>query len=205
MEIHHFNEQLLIERLDRLPSPFKVLFAATVAERLFPAYTSYSRLTGRGNPQELCAALECLWLDLEGRRMDTSQVRENLNSVVGLIPREDDDNSWVPEQAWAEDAGAAVAYALRCRENGQSAEAAWAARRAYEALDHMVTTKKRIDTSRPAASEEVLSSPLIQAELSRQQRDLDELLAGDLRDVASVARRMRQRARAESITNGENA
>jgi hypothetical protein len=33
MEIHHFNEQSLIKRLDRLPSLFKVLFAATVAER----------------------------------------------------------------------------------------------------------------------------------------------------------------------------
>ncbi len=203
MEIHHFNERSLITRLDRLPSEFKVLFAATVAERLFPAYLNYSRLTGRGNPQELSAALERLWLDLEGRRMDTAQVQEDLDLVMRLMPR-DDDNSWVPEQAWAEDAAAAVAYALRCRENGQSAEAAWAARRAYEALDHMIITKMGVDTSRPGASEGVLSSPPIQAELSRQQRDLDDLLAGDLQDVASVAWRMRQRARAESTVFGRN-
>jgi len=197
MEIHHFNEQSLIKRLDQLPSLFKVLFAATVAERLLPAYLNYSRRTGRGNPKALSAAMQRLWLDLEGHRMDTAQLNENLDSVMGLIPREDD-SSWVPEQAWAEDAAAAIAYALRCRESGRSAESAWAARRAYEALDHMVITKMSIDTSRPGAGEEVLSSPLIQAELSRQQRDLDELLAGNLQNIASVARRMRQRARAES-------
>jgi uncharacterized protein YjaG (DUF416 family) len=199
MEIHHFNEQSLIKRLDQLPSLFKVLFAATVAERLFPAYLNYSRQTGRGNPKALSAVLQRLWLDLEGHRMDMAQLQENLDSVMRLMPREDD-NSWIPEQAWAEDAAAAIAYALRCRENGRSVESAWAARRAYEALDHMVITKMGIDTNRSGAGEEVLSSSLIQAELSRQQRDLDELLAGDLQDIGSVARRMRQRARAESKT-----
>jgi uncharacterized protein YjaG (DUF416 family) len=204
MEIYHFNEQSLITRLDRLPSPFKVLFAATVAERLFPAYLNYSRRTGRGNPKALSAALECLWLDLEGHRMDAAQVQGNLDLVMALMPREDD-NSWVPEQAWAEDAAAAVAYALRCRENGRATESAWAARRAYEALDNMVVAKMGIDTSRPGAEEDVLSSPLIQGELSRRQRDLDELLVGDLQDIVSVARRMRQRARAESMTITGNA
>lgn len=67
--------------------------------------------------------------------MDGEEVQENLEQVMKLLPREDD-NSWIPEQARAEDAAAAVAYALRCRENGQSTDSAWAARRAYEAVDH---------------------------------------------------------------------
>jgi hypothetical protein len=52
----------------------------------------------------------------------------------------------------------------------------------------------------------VLSSQLVQAELSRQRRDLDELLAGDKENVVSIARQMRQRALAESkiIFNGNN-
>ncbi len=203
METLRFSEQWLINKLDGLPPLLRVLFAAIAAERLLPAYLSYSHLTGRGNPKSLSAALDRLWRDIEGQRMDSEQVQESLDLVMKLIPREDD-NSWVPEQAWAEDAAAAVAYALRCRENGLSADAAWAARRAYEALDHFVVAKTGIDTSRPGANEEVLSSPLVQAELSRQRRDIDELLAGDREDVASVARRMRQRALAESkiIFNG---
>jgi uncharacterized protein YjaG (DUF416 family) len=203
METLHFNEQRLIKKLDGLPPRLRVLFAAIAAERLLPAYLSYSRLTGLGNPTALSAAIERLWRDIEGDRMNSEQVQECLELVMKLMPREDD-SSWVPEQAWAEDAAAAVAYALRCRENGQSAESAWAARRAYEALDHFVIAKTGIDISRPGANEEVRSSPLVQAELSRQRRDVDELLAGDKEDVAGVARRMRQRALAESkiIFNG---
>lgn len=203
METLHFSEQWLINKLDRLPPPLRVLFAATAAERLLPAYLSYSRLTGRGDPTALSAALDRLWRDIEGQRMDSEQVQEGLELVMKLIPQEDD-SSWIPEQARAEDAAGAVAYALRCRENGRSAESAWAAQRAYEALDHFVIAKTGIDTSRPGANDEVLSSPLVQAELSRQRRDIDELLARDREDIASVARRMRRRALEESqiIFNG---
>jgi uncharacterized protein YjaG (DUF416 family) len=201
----NFSEQWLIKKLDELPAPLRVLFAATAAERLLPAYLNYSRLTGRGNPAALSAALERLWRDIEGQRMNGEQVEESLELVMKLIPREDD-SSWVPEQAWAEDAATAVAYALRCRENGRSTESAWAARRAYEALDHFVIAKTGIDISRPGANEEVLSSPLIQAELSRQRRDMDELRVGGNEDVVGVARRMRERALAESkIIFGGNA
>jgi hypothetical protein len=45
METLHFSEQWLINKLDRLPPPLRVLFAATAAERLLPGYLSYSRLT----------------------------------------------------------------------------------------------------------------------------------------------------------------
>jgi uncharacterized protein YjaG (DUF416 family) len=203
METLHFSEQWLINKLDRLPPPLRVLFTTTAAERLLPGYLSYSRLTGRGDPTALSAALDRLWRDIEGQRMDSEQVQEGLELVMKLIPQEDD-SSWFPEQAWAEDAAGAVAYALRCRENGRSAESAWAAQRAYEALDHFVIAKTGIDTSRPGANDEVLSSPLVQAELSRQRRDIDELLARDREDIASVARRMRRRALEESqiIFNG---
>jgi uncharacterized protein YjaG (DUF416 family) len=193
----HFNEQLLIEKLDKLPPSLRVLFATIAAQRLSPAYLNYSRLIGRGDPTALSAALERLWRDIEGEVMDAEQVQKGLELIMKLIPREDD-GPWIPEQAWAEDAASAVAYALRCRENGRSAESAWAARRAYEAVDHFVIAKTSIDISRPGANEAVLSSPLVQAELARQRRDMDELLAEYRDDVVSLAQRMRERALTES-------
>ena len=78
METLHFSEQWLINKLDRLPPPLRVLFAATAAERLLPGYLSYSRLTGRGDPTALSAALDRLWRDIEGQRMDSEQVQEGL-------------------------------------------------------------------------------------------------------------------------------
>ncbi len=199
----HFNEQWLIKKLNELSPLLRVLFAAIAAERLSPAYLNYSRLTGRGDPAALSAALERLWRDIEGERMDGEEVQENLEQVMKLLARQND-NSWIPEQARAEDAAAAVAYALRCRENGQSTELAWAARRAYEAVDHFVIAKTGVDISRPGANEAVLSSSLVQAELVRQQRDLNELLARYRDDVVGLAQSMRARALAESkiIFNG---
>jgi uncharacterized protein YjaG (DUF416 family) len=199
MGILRFNEQSLIKGLEQLPLPFRVTFAAASAERLVPAYTSFSRQTGRGDATALAAVLERLWLDLQGKRMDARQVQENIDVSMSLIPQEDS-GPWVPEQAWAEDAAAAVAYALRCRQNGQSQEAAWAARRAYEALDHFVVNQEGIDTNRVGAEEEVLSHPLVQAELSRQGRDLSELLAANQQDEVRVAQQMCQRAQAEAET-----
>jgi uncharacterized protein YjaG (DUF416 family) len=193
----HFNEQWLIAKLDELSPRLRVLFAAIAAEKLSPAYLKYSHRAGRGDPTALSAVLERLWRDIEGERMDSEQVQDSLELVIKLIPREDD-SSWIPEQASAEDATAAVAYALRCRENGQSTESVWAARRAYEAVDHFVITKTGIDISRPGANEAVLSSPLVQAELARQRRDVDELLATYQGDVVNLAQRMRKRALAES-------
>lgn len=197
MGILRFSEQLLVKELERLPSPFRVVFAAASAERLVPAYTSFSRRTGRGDATTLAAVLERLWQDVQGNRMDARQVQENVVMSLSLIPQEDS-GPWVSEQAWAEDAAAAVAYALRCRQNGQSQEAAWAARRAYEALDHFAIDQVGIDMNRAEAEEQVLSHPLVQAELLRQRRDLDELLAANQQDVIRVAQRMRERAQAES-------
>jgi hypothetical protein len=47
----------------------------------------------------------------------------------------------------------------------------------HEALDHYVVAQEGIDTNQDDAEARVLSHPLIQAELLRQQRDLTELSA----------------------------
>jgi uncharacterized protein YjaG (DUF416 family) len=201
MEILTFNDQWLINMLDRMGPPFRTLFAAVAAERLFHAYLRYAYLSGRGNSNIMAEALNRLWSDIERQRSNPESVKETLARVMTLIPREDD-GPWVPEQAWAEDAATALAYALRCLESGRSADAAWAAQRAYEAVDDFVVTQNAIDTGKPGASERILSSSLVQAELMRQRRDIDELLADnvDVHNLAAVAHRMRQRAQIESKT-----
>src|SRR5262245_49626325 len=85
------------------------------------------------------------------------------------------DAPWIEQQAAAEDATAALAYALRCRKTGKAQEAAWAARRAYDALDDYVINREGIDTNAPDGDIRVLAHPLIQAEFERQNRDFEEL------------------------------
>jgi hypothetical protein len=90
-----------------------------------------------------------------------------------LIPPEDDGWDDV-ERAYAEDAAAALGYAFRARMTGDPQEAAWASRRAYEAIDHFVQGKSSGTTLDDAA---ILSHPLVQSELARQERDLNDLAA----------------------------
>jgi hypothetical protein len=57
----------------------------------------------------------------------------------------------------------------------------------------------------PGAEYRVLSHPLMQAELTRQERDLEELSAIDGQMTVEVVRCLRERAREEAkILFGEN-
>ena len=189
-----FNEVELTEKIEQLPTRLRTAFAAACAERLTVAYARFSALTGRGNLAAFKTILARLWSDLIGTEMSHAEVEEQIKSCMKLIPHEDE-GPWVFEQAAAEDATAALAYVLRCRRGGQAREASWAARRAYEALDHFVRNQGQIDTSAAGAEARVLANPLVQCELARQERDIDELL----RRVVTITQ-LKDRSSAEAAT-----
>jgi uncharacterized protein YjaG (DUF416 family) len=197
-----FNEPDLVASLERIASPLRPVFAATCAERLMPALERFAARTGRReNANSLRELLSKLWLDLEGvRKLDLETIDVLTEECTDLIPSEDDEEQWVKEQPAAEDAATALAYALRCRSSGEAQEAAWSARRAYEALDNFVINQERIDTTEKGAEEAVLRSAVIQAELMRQRRDITELggLAGE--SPEAVATTFRERARREGLS-----
>ena len=199
MAMFRFEEAQLVAELDRLPLQLRVAFAAACAERLLPAYVAFSAQTGRGNPAALRDILTRVWDDLCGNQMTDGEVQANIDTCMGLIPHEDE-GPWVMEQAAAEDAGSALAYALRCRQNGQGQEAAWAARCAYEALDHHVINRDDVDMNVPGAEARVLADPLVQAEFGRQRQDLDEALDAGNAEVREAIARLRDRAKTEGAT-----
>lgn len=192
MSYFRYNEREIIHKLDRLNPWAKVTFAAACAERQIPGYVAFSRQTGSGDPGLLITILERVWQDALGRKMSNEELLLELDRCMTLIPREDE-GPWVNEQAYAEDAASAVAYALRTRNTGDSHEAAYAARVAYEALDHYVINKLGVSDG-----ERVLTHPAMQAELARQHRDLDELI-GASGDKTELVARLRDRARAEAV------
>ena len=197
MAILHYNEQQLAADLARIPAPYPAAFAAACAERLLPAYSAFSRRVGRDDFVKLATVLVRLWSDLEGEEMVDEEAKKYLDVCMNLIPREDD-GTWVWEQAAAEDAASALAYALRCRRTGNAQEAAWAGRRAYEALDHFVVDQEGVNTNAPGGENRVLSHPLVQAELSRQRQDLEELLGAAETELPTIATRIRHRAEADA-------
>jgi uncharacterized protein YjaG (DUF416 family) len=195
----NYDEQRLVEELEGLPHQLRVAFATACAERLLPAYTDFSERARMGDPKELTSILERLWVDLEGDAMTFAEVEEAIAKCMTLVlPLEN--KPLIAGQTAAEDAGAALCYALRCRKTGDSQEAAWAARRTYEALDDFVISREDIDTNQPGGEQQALSHPLIQAELGRQRRDLNELIGFGGQNVLGVVAPLRERAKAEART-----
>jgi len=190
MTMLRFDEADLVRALARVTVKSRVAFAAACAERLFPAYEDFCKRTGRGDRKALAGILKRIWEHMLGDEMKAEQIDAGLSLSMALIPREDE--PWVDEQAYADDAASAMAYTLRALKNGEPQEAAWAARRAYEATDHHVTHRLRIE-----GELSVLTHPIVQAELARQRRDLDELRWGGP-ETDELFTRVRDRAKSEA-------
>ena len=186
-----FDEAALVRQLADLTVPRRVAFAAACAERLFPMYVHFHKENDTGDPASVERALSRLWSDLEGEEMGEKELRGFVNDLEALVPEEDE--SWTESAAYAQNAVAAVAYAFRCRIEGDEQEAAWAARQAYEAIDFHIVNKEDVDIDAPEAEETLRTHPLIQAELERQARDL-----GALQAQQSDLAELRKRAQAEA-------
>jgi hypothetical protein len=116
---------------------------------------------------------------------------------MGAVERLNE-GDWIEGQAAADRAATALCYALRCRKTGEPQEAAWAARHLYEVLDDFVINREHIDTNQPGRENRVLAHPLIQAELARQRRDLEELFQADEANIPGTVVRLQERAKAEA-------
>ena len=184
----------MTKKVEQLSCALRIAFAAACAERLLTGYAKYAAKTGGGGLAVLREILTRLWKDLEGERMSDAEVDAAIKTCLQMIPQEEG-SAWVPEQATADDAAAALAYALGCRRSCRPEEAVLAAQRAYDALDEFVIYKENVDTNVPGAEDRVVSHPLIQTELARQQRDIDELLQ---RLITVTA--LRDRSRVEAAT-----
>ena len=187
-----YNEAVLVRDLGLLGVDARVAFAVSCAERLFPAYAEFSNQTGRGSPETLATLLERVWQHLLGERMLSEDISASLHLCMTLIPDESD-GPWVDAQPYADDAATATAYALRALETGKAQEAAWAARRAYEAAGHHVAHRLGIKSEAM-----IRAHPVVVRETSRQRRDLDLLLAANQEPVGYFVR-LRDRAKSEAF------
>jgi uncharacterized protein YjaG (DUF416 family) len=191
-----YDEALLKNRLDELSGKLRTVFAALCAERLAPAYAPFASRNAR-DPGEINLLLEQLWKDLGGAEISGDDLRARRDLAEELIP--DDDETWVGLSFYASDAAAALAYAYSARLSGLSQDAAWAARRAYEAVDYYATRKSAPHSGVGHNTEEPRIDGIVLDEITRQKRDLEDLreLADRplaLQDISAL----RQRAKVEA-------
>jgi len=193
------NRPTQLTAFDTVFQVLRVIFATSCAERLMPAYWLFHTESGEGDPVAMSRALEDLWSNPVLPEVHEEVYEQQLEKVMSLIPRDYEiGRSWTEQTTYAQDSLISLAYALRTRLTGEPQEAAWSARVAYEALDHFVINLEDIDTNKPGGEERVICHPIVQAELKRQQRDLDELLDSSGQNVHEIALRFRDRACAEA-------
>ncbi|MCC6648939.1 MAG: DUF416 family protein [Polyangiaceae bacterium] len=81
METPGFDDAHLARKLGKLPRDHMVDFAATCAERLFPAYVAFSSCSTRGDSTALRSILDRLWDDLGGDRIQDRDCSQCLKRV----------------------------------------------------------------------------------------------------------------------------
>ena len=145
--------------------------------------------------------MDRLWDSLDGAPLSSDEITIVIDQCLAHMPKETDEaDVWTQHHAQAEDAAASIAYALRTHLTGEAQEAAWSARRAYEALDSQVVNELDIDPSDLGAEDQILGHAAIQQELARQHRDLADLSAlANSPDEARIAiETLRTRAHREA-------
>lgn len=180
-----FEDLQIEQRLAAVPARGLTLFAAASAERLIPLYELFTERGGRGDPAVLRAAVDVAWAadDSEG---DAAVWQERAEA---LVPDEEDE-TWTDESAYAQNATAAAAYALRTRIAGSVQEASWAALQAYEAADQLAQRRlAHLDLNAPGTEAALLEHPVVQDVLHALRTDLDTVTSGNpsaesLRDSA---------------------
>jgi hypothetical protein len=158
--MHHFDEPSLLKTLNALPVSAQSAFAQACAIR-----TQHLAASPLGaEAASVCQrALDHAHAYVVAGELDSASIEQAL-AVMNASPELDDDRV------------AACAYVVRHLLSGECQEAAWAARRAYEACDQLAQSEIEFDVYSKAIELQLLGHEAVQAELRRQDLDLSELL-----------------------------
>jgi Protein of unknown function (DUF416) len=165
-------------------------FALACASRLTNQLETYS--LSKSTYNLLVRAGEEAWESIwHGKTFVSSQLQD---SILEVIPSEEEEPDF--EASVMEDACAAVVYTLRSLAGDTPQNAAWAARRAYEATDRFASQSINEPEYSKTAEELILQHAVVQDELQRQERDITTLSLVFDREIAKA---VWTRAREESV------
>lgn len=181
-----YDEGALLRRVGGLDRSSKAAFAAACAERMWPLVERYASAAGvpSGKVEGLRTALDTVWRSVSGEVEDVAGAQVVAES---MIPEEDDE--WVFESGYGQNAIAAVAYAARTWLTDQPQEAVWAARQLYEAADYAAQSQVvGAATFTPEVEDSVRRAPVVRAAVSALDADLEAASRGGLLEVREQSR-----------------
>lgn len=183
--MYSFDENALAGELRTLSSRARIAFAAAAATRQLGNYERLARESDGDSEQRPREIAALLWSDLQVAAVDRAAWSARLDEMMSLLPQESDD--WVIGHALADDALSSLAYAIRCLLTSEPQEAAWAARRAYEAADQAAIRVLGVQPGLPNTEAVIKSHGFVQRELARQRHDLSLLRADSIDEVQRQA------------------
>jgi hypothetical protein len=178
--------------LETLTPGSRAVFAALCARRLAHRYTAGTAGVAASALQQFDALHRHLWDLATAVESNRAAAAAAATQALALVPAEDD------ADVFAEDAAAALVYALRTLASGEAKEAVWAAERACDTLDTFLQ-HAGMDPRVEGGEELLARHPLMQAELARQAEDvrvLADVEAG--RSPSTALNQLRDRADAAS-------
>lgn len=191
-----YDRDELTVRLARLPTRLRAAFAAACAERQIQNYERFlPNQVSEANILKL--TLQKVWEDAEGNAVNPSELASLRDRCQSIIDDNDLDNT----APLPFDAAASVHCAVSARLTDDPDEAVWAAERANAAADGALIDKLNLSTIDRELDELINAHPVVQAELRRQQLDLQDLEAADSDDsvIATVVAKLRDRARRDAV------
>lgn len=176
----NFDEAKIVARLSRVSPTSKAMFSLCCAARQKSAWQEFAKRFSPEAQDAVSIAIEKIWQSL-GSNVVPINWSSLLDDIMDLLPEEQDE--WAPLHVYADHALSSLAYTIRCLIDSSDQEAAWGARRAYEAADQAAI--RQLDAQLGIAESEarILMHPIVQRELWRQERDLQVLERLSARDA----------------------
>jgi hypothetical protein len=188
--MYHFDEQILLATLSKLPHQALVAFAASCASRLAPGYEIAQGYLKEGDPKLIAHALDRLWrFATEGKADEWEAVSEQL---IGSIPDEEEGPTLA--HGVIDDSLAAAAYAARAALGAKPTDALFSAKRVYEAVDRFAGLKIHASEYTRAVEAQIIESPIVQDELARQAKDVADLSESSFETLGQTIETIRQRS-----------
>jgi uncharacterized protein YjaG (DUF416 family) len=182
-----FNEARVRGRLSALSARGRSIFALSCSRRLFPGYLKWNSEILARPDSRVEEILNYAAKELRNSSEEALHpiLADEVETLLDLMPTED--STWSQSLPVAEDAVACLAYTLRSMIEGDPQEAAWSARRAYEAADQLAILDLRKGKSEMPHESDLRAHPAVQAELARQEADFALIVQGEATNVLDSA------------------
>jgi uncharacterized protein len=191
-----FDEERLMIALLKLESRKRIVFGAACCERMLHNYQRFMEDARWGDFDSLRLAVDAIWRRGGGQLTEPFELRGFLAKCEEGAPHSENFDSLYT--TLAQDAVFAVCNAIDFLLGEEIESIVSVGRYSTDSVDFFVQEQEAMLSQDPDLEDKILKHPLMQQELLRQKRDLEELQSLDISDSGALLG-FRTRAQDEHI------